>query len=127
MNDPLEWYTEIPIVSRVYLTAAFLTTAACALDLVSPYSLYFNLKLIMQGQVRPSHRFRLLSRPHACVFLRLSLSVFSLSLDLETLHELPLLWDVLARLPVPFIFPVSSPCEIFKNRRMLFERAASSK
>ena len=45
------WYMETPVVSRVYLTAAVLTTAACALDLVSPFSLYFNLSLVKQGQV----------------------------------------------------------------------------
>ena len=51
-GDPFEWYHEIPIVSRLYLTASFLTTAACALDLVSPFSLYFNFKLIFyKGQV----------------------------------------------------------------------------
>ena len=55
--DPLNWYNEIPIVSKVYLTLSFITTAACALDLISPFSLYFNYKLIMtKGQVRvPSH------------------------------------------------------------------------
>ena len=51
--DPLNWYNEIPIVSKVYLTLSFITTAACALDLVSPFSLYFNYKLIVtKGQVR---------------------------------------------------------------------------
>lgn len=50
--DPWTWYREIPIVSRCYLTAAFLTTAACALDLVSPFSLYFHFKLIFfKGQL----------------------------------------------------------------------------
>jgi hypothetical protein len=50
-GDPLEWYNEIPVVSRVYLTLSFVTTAACALDLVSPFSLYFNYKLIVdKGQ-----------------------------------------------------------------------------
>lgn len=47
-GDPLEWYMEIPVVSRTYLTLSFITTAACALDLVSPFSLYFNYKLIVQ-------------------------------------------------------------------------------
>ncbi|CAK4472013.1 unnamed protein product, partial [Aphanomyces euteiches] len=52
MNDPLEWYYEIPVISRLYLTGAFLTTAACALELVSPFSLYFNFNLIFyRGQV----------------------------------------------------------------------------
>ena len=52
MNDPLEWYNEIPIISRVYLTGSFLTTVACALDLISPFSLYFNFNLIFyKGQV----------------------------------------------------------------------------
>ena len=50
-GDPLEWYNDIPIVSRLYLTFSFVTTAACALDLVSPFSLYFNYKLIVdKGQ-----------------------------------------------------------------------------
>ena len=52
-GDPLEWYMDIPVVSRAYLTLSFLTTAACALDLVSPFSLYFNYKLIVEkAQVR---------------------------------------------------------------------------
>ncbi|CAI5722699.1 unnamed protein product [Hyaloperonospora brassicae] len=52
MNDPLEWYYDIPVVSRLYLTGSVLTTTACALDLVSPFSLYFNFQLIfLKGQV----------------------------------------------------------------------------
>ena len=43
---------EIPVVSRIYLTGAFLTTAACAVEIVTPFSLYFNWDLIVQkGQV----------------------------------------------------------------------------
>lgn len=42
---------EIPVISRLYLTGAFLTTTACAVDLVTPYSLYFNWDLIFsKGQ-----------------------------------------------------------------------------
>lgn len=50
--DMLGWYLEIPIVSRTYLTGAFLTTAACAIDVISPFSLYYNANLIfIKGQV----------------------------------------------------------------------------
>lgn len=50
--DFMSWYMEIPVISRVYLTSAFLTTAACAIDIVSPFSLYYNFDLIfLQGQV----------------------------------------------------------------------------
>jgi Derlin-2/3 len=45
-------YLEIPVVSRLYLTGAFLTTTACAVDLITPFSLYFNWDLIfVKGQV----------------------------------------------------------------------------
>lgn len=50
--DVMEWYTRIPIVSRAYLTGAFLATTACAIDIVSPYTLYFDYNLIVhQGQL----------------------------------------------------------------------------
>jgi len=50
--DLLSWYMEIPIISRIYFTSAFLTTAGCAMDIISPYSLYFNFDLIFfEGQV----------------------------------------------------------------------------
>ena len=45
-------YMDIPPVSRLYLTGAFLTTAACAVDIISPFSLYFNWELVVgQGQI----------------------------------------------------------------------------
>ncbi|KAG5187134.1 Derlin [Tribonema minus] len=49
-GDPLQWYYEIPPVSRTYMTAAFVTTALTALDLVSPIQFFLNWKLVMQGQ-----------------------------------------------------------------------------
>lgn len=42
-----QWIREIPPVTRTYVIGAFLTTAACALDLVSPFSLYFSATLIL--------------------------------------------------------------------------------
>jgi len=42
-----DWYLEIPLITRVYLTASVVTTAACALELISPFSLYFNAGLIL--------------------------------------------------------------------------------
>ena len=51
-TDIWSWYHEIPVVSRMYLTASVATTAACALDLVSPFSLYYNYSLIYhEGQI----------------------------------------------------------------------------
>ncbi|CAM9568680.1 unnamed protein product [Chrysoparadoxa australica] len=49
--DIWSWYTDIPPVSRYYLTTAFLTTALCALDVLSPFKLYYNWGLIRDGQV----------------------------------------------------------------------------
>jgi len=50
--DVMGWYMEIPVISRLYLTGAFLTTAACAVDIISPFNLYFNWDLVVaQGQV----------------------------------------------------------------------------
>ena len=42
---------DIPPISRLYVTGAFLTTAACAVDIVTPFSLYFSWELVFQGQV----------------------------------------------------------------------------
>jgi len=42
---------DIPVISRLYLTGAFLTTAACAVDIITPFSLYFSWDLIKAGQV----------------------------------------------------------------------------
>lgn len=44
-------YFEMPVVTRSYATACFLTTLACQLEVVSPLHLYFNAKLILDGQV----------------------------------------------------------------------------
>mmetsp|Transcript_18292 Transcript_18292/g.25808 ORF Transcript_18292/g.25808 Transcript_18292/m.25808 type:complete len:242 (+) Transcript_18292:128-853(+) len=50
--DLIQWYMDIPPISRVYFTSAVLTTAGCAMDIISPYSLYFNFDLIfVKGQV----------------------------------------------------------------------------
>eukprot|EP00741_Cyanophora_paradoxa_P004698 tig00000823_g4560.t1 len=45
-QDIADAYRAMPFVTRSYLTISFLTTAACHLELVSPFSLYFNFKLI---------------------------------------------------------------------------------
>mmetsp|Transcript_35178 Transcript_35178/g.48979 ORF Transcript_35178/g.48979 Transcript_35178/m.48979 type:complete len:245 (+) Transcript_35178:160-894(+) len=46
-----QWIREIPPITRTYMIGAVLTTAACALELVSPFSLYFSATLIFnKGQ-----------------------------------------------------------------------------
>jgi len=50
MPFPLEqWYMEIPVVTRVYLTLVALTSFACTLDIIKPIQLYFNWNLILHN------------------------------------------------------------------------------
>ena len=41
-----DWYFEVPPVTRSYVTGAIIVTASCSLDLISPFSLFFNLNLV---------------------------------------------------------------------------------
>eukprot|EP00475_Leptophrys_vorax_P030823 TRINITY_DN4646_c0_g1_i2.p1 TRINITY_DN4646_c0_g1~~TRINITY_DN4646_c0_g1_i2.p1 ORF type:complete len:185 (+),score=5.70 TRINITY_DN4646_c0_g1_i2:194-748(+) len=43
-----DWYKQMPIITRSYLTLSFLTTAGCALEVISPFSVYFNANLIFK-------------------------------------------------------------------------------
>ncbi|RLN41702.1 derlin-2 [Panicum miliaceum] len=43
-----EWYRQMPIITRSYLTAAVVTTVGCTLEIISPYHLYLNPKLVVQ-------------------------------------------------------------------------------
>jgi len=42
----MDAYLAVPPVTRAYITGAVLVTASCSLELVSPFSLYFNFRLI---------------------------------------------------------------------------------
>lgn len=42
---------DLPPISRLYLGASVAVTLACAVDIVSPFTLYYNQKLIAQGQL----------------------------------------------------------------------------
>eukprot|EP00884_Botryococcus_braunii_P003480 jgi/Botrbrau1/13132/Bobra.0187s0087.1 len=47
-----DWYKSLPVVTRVYVTLCFLTTAGCALEVITDFSIYFNARLIfMKGEV----------------------------------------------------------------------------
>ncbi|MBA0720416.1 hypothetical protein Golax_008038 [Gossypium laxum] len=43
-----EWYKQMPIITRSYLTAAVVTTIGCSLEIISPYHLYLNPKLVVK-------------------------------------------------------------------------------
>lgn len=43
-----EWYKSLPIVTRTYVTMSFLTTAGCALEIITPFNVYFNAKLVFE-------------------------------------------------------------------------------
>ena len=40
-------FFQIPLITRIYLTLALGTTLLCALEMVSPFSLYFNWNAIV--------------------------------------------------------------------------------
>lgn len=49
--DIFAWYFEIPIVSRMYMTAAIICSTACYMDLLSPLTMYYNFDLVLyKGQ-----------------------------------------------------------------------------
>lgn len=55
------WYLEIPIITRCYFTISVVTTLACYFDLISPFTLYLNYRLIWEKmEVRlPTYTFQL--------------------------------------------------------------------
>lgn len=46
-----EWFSLLPPVTRAYLVLSFLTTIGCSLDVISTMQLYYNPRLIWQGEV----------------------------------------------------------------------------
>lgn len=40
--DLLDWFWEMPPVTRAYFTASTAATILCALDVITPYHLYLN-------------------------------------------------------------------------------------
>eukprot|EP00659_Diplonema_papillatum_P004495 gene4495-6965_t len=44
-------YFSIPVVTRIWLTLAFLTAGAVTFEFLNPLSLYLNFKLIREGEV----------------------------------------------------------------------------
>ncbi|KAG0624832.1 hypothetical protein M758_2G007400 [Ceratodon purpureus] len=43
-----DWYKQMPIITRSYLTLSALTTAGCALEVITPFDVYLNSKLIIK-------------------------------------------------------------------------------
>eukprot|EP00262_Sarcandra_glabra_P010759 TRINITY_DN26181_c0_g1_i1.p1 TRINITY_DN26181_c0_g1~~TRINITY_DN26181_c0_g1_i1.p1 ORF type:complete len:272 (-),score=17.97 TRINITY_DN26181_c0_g1_i1:214-948(-) len=43
-----EWYKQMPVITRSYLTASIITSVGCSLEIITPYNLYLNPKLIVQ-------------------------------------------------------------------------------
>ncbi|KAG0569141.1 hypothetical protein M758_6G063700 [Ceratodon purpureus] len=43
-----DWYKQMPIITRSYLTLSVLTTAGCALEVISAYDVYLNSTLVIQ-------------------------------------------------------------------------------
>ncbi|KAJ3026224.1 UNVERIFIED_CONTAM: Derlin-2 [Siphonaria sp. JEL0065] len=49
MTPLKEWYYELPIVTRSYITLVFIETLACQLDLIRPFQLHFSYDLVFKG------------------------------------------------------------------------------
>ncbi|KAD7117950.1 hypothetical protein E3N88_05218 [Mikania micrantha] len=43
-----DWYKQMPVITRSYLTAAIVTTIGCSLEIISPYNLYLNPNLVVK-------------------------------------------------------------------------------
>ncbi|XP_076923031.1 derlin-2.2-like [Bidens hawaiensis] len=43
-----DWYKQMPIITRSYLTAAVVTTIGCSLEIISPKHLYLNPMLVVE-------------------------------------------------------------------------------
>ncbi|KAM7266044.1 hypothetical protein ACFE04_003727 [Oxalis oulophora] len=43
-----DWYKQMPIITRSYLTAAVVTTIGCSLEIISPHNLYLNPTLVIK-------------------------------------------------------------------------------
>eukprot|EP01012_Entosiphon_sulcatum_P031255 TRINITY_DN3915_c0_g1_i1.p1 TRINITY_DN3915_c0_g1~~TRINITY_DN3915_c0_g1_i1.p1 ORF type:complete len:219 (-),score=55.50 TRINITY_DN3915_c0_g1_i1:327-983(-) len=48
MVDFERWYKSIPIITRIYLTLACLTSGAVSFEFVTPLNLYLNFRLVFQ-------------------------------------------------------------------------------
>ncbi|EFN59175.1 hypothetical protein CHLNCDRAFT_19312 [Chlorella variabilis] len=46
--DPAEIWRSLPVITRGYVSLCVVTTAACALEIITPFNIYFNAKLIWQ-------------------------------------------------------------------------------
>ena len=46
-----QWYKEMPKVTRLYFTSAVVCAVLCAVDVLSPYHLYYNYRQIARGEV----------------------------------------------------------------------------
>lgn len=44
-----DWYKGLPVITRSYMTACFLTTLAVYLDFVNPLGLYLNFTLVFKN------------------------------------------------------------------------------
>eukprot|EP00299_Pterocystis_sp_00344_P006659 c1860_g1_i2.p1 GENE.c1860_g1_i2~~c1860_g1_i2.p1 ORF type:complete len:228 (+),score=29.91 c1860_g1_i2:33-716(+) len=41
-----DWFQELPVITRTYLSLAMVTTVSCGIELISPFQLYLNFHLI---------------------------------------------------------------------------------
>jgi Derlin-2/3 len=97
--DPtlLDWYWDIPVITRLYFTASLALTLMISLDVVSAYQIYFNMRQVLRGEV---------SQPATVPRASDTSSVLN-NAGVAPRDELPLFRFILYRLLLSHVFHVS--------------------
>lgn len=96
---PLEtWFWEMPICTRWWTTATVLMSGLVQCHLVNPFQLFYSYRAVFQNSQVSGSLFRPSSR-----LANLSNHLLFLYVVLAAIDDVPLLWPVLARSPIPRI------------------------
>jgi hypothetical protein len=96
INTLEQWYYDVPIVTRVWTTAAVITSVLVQCQVVTPFQLFFSVSSVFRKRQVPTSP--LLHPP---------LSPLTPPTVLATRNNIPLLWPAFPRLHVPPLLHVA--------------------